>query len=134
MLNILIVDDVESNLLVLENIFEENFDKDDYNLIKATNGEDALKMLLNNHIDLILTDYAMPNMNGLEFVEILKKNNKLKKIPIFILTAFEDSFLEKQFMELGVFEFLTKPVNPLKLKNKIDILLDLINEKIKINY
>ena len=134
MLNILIIDDIESNLLVLENIFEENFDEDDYNLIKASNGVDALKILLNNHIDLILTDYAMPNMNGLEFVEILKKNNKLKKIPVFILTAyssFNDVSIENKFLELGVFEFLTKPTNPLKLKNKIDILLGLIKERKK---
>ena len=134
-MNILIVDDTENNLKTMEVIFNDNFTID-FNLIYAFNGEEALKIVLTENIDLIITDYSMPKMDGLEFVKIIKKNNNLKKIPILVLTCFlsHTSDIENEFIELGIFEFMSKPINLPRFLNKIKVLLFFIDEKKKINY
>ena len=81
---ILLVDDRQENLLALEVILANK----NYELIKAISGKEALKILLNEQdFVLILMDAHMPIMDGFETAEIIRQNEKLKRVPIIFLTA-----------------------------------------------
>src|SRR5688572_4407162 len=82
--NILLVDDHPENLFALENLLE----KEGRKILKAKTGTDALEVLMqNSDIGLILTDVQMPEMDGFEFVEIIKSNPKTKDINVIFVTA-----------------------------------------------
>ena len=80
---ILIVDDKPANIYALETLL----DKPDRIFLNATNGNDALKLALNNDIDLIILDVQMPEMDGFEVAQILKLNKKTKDKPIIFASA-----------------------------------------------
>lgn len=115
--NILIVDDNENNLFTLRSLLSrlENCD-----ILEANSGEEALKQVLNNKIDLILLDIQMPEIDGFEVAKILKSSKATKEIPIIFLTAVfkEDQFIKRGF-NLGATDYLTKPIDNEKL---LDIL------------
>lgn len=101
---VLIVDDEEINLLMLGNIVAS-----EYNVLYAHNGKDALEVLQNKHeeISLVLLDYLMPEMNGIEFLKIIKQDDKFKNIPIIILTT--EASVELEFIKAGAMDFIEKP-------------------------
>ena len=68
----------------------------------------ALKTLDNVQYDLIITDYEMPDMSGLEFVQIIKNREKTKNIPVIVFTSIEKQGLKEAFIKEGVDEFLKK--------------------------
>src|ERR1700741_3823676 len=80
---ILIVDDNPANILGLENLLAD----DHRILLNATNGTDALKITLNEEVDLVILDVQMPDMDGFEVAQILKSNNRTKDIPVIFATA-----------------------------------------------
>lgn len=87
-INILAVDDVEANLFSLESLITENkLNSEKLNVIKALSGEEALKIVLAQEIDLILLDIQMPGMNGFETAEFLKLNPKTRDIPIIFFNC-----------------------------------------------
>ena len=83
-----------------------------YNLVKATGGIEALKILKkNNNFDLILLDLMMPDMYGLNFLKKIKANPKLAKIPVILQTGtFDSSEIDKAF-GLGIASYIQKPYN-----------------------
>jgi signal transduction histidine kinase len=120
---ILAVDDREDNLLSIETILE----KDGYNIIKATSGRAALKILLNQHdFTLILMDVQMPDMNGFETASLIYQREKLKHIPIIFITAHNQGE-EKMYegYKLGGVDFIYKPINPELLRFKVSVFADL---------
>ncbi len=102
---ILAVDDSKINLVMIKNILSEK-----YNVTAVTSGRAAFRYLENNTADMILLDLRMPEMDGFEFLEIIKKDERLKDIPIICLTADDDRDSELQCFEMGVLDFITKPV------------------------
>jgi signal transduction histidine kinase/DNA-binding response OmpR family regulator len=78
-----------------------------YNVIEATNGVEALEKLKENKVDIIVSDYMMPEMDGLELVQALK--HKKNTTPIIIITARADSQSKLDILELGIDDYLTKP-------------------------
>jgi diguanylate cyclase (GGDEF)-like protein len=126
--NILIVDDTKANLISLEAILEgENL-----NIVAASNGNDALKTLLKQEIDIVLLDVQMPGMNGFEVAELMRANNKTKDIPIIFITAInkEEEYIFKGY-ELGAVDYLYKPISNEILKSKVKVFVKL-NEQTKI--
>ncbi len=123
-MNILIVDDIESNIIALKAVIEASLD---VNIETADNGEDALKKAFEGTIDLILLDIRMPVMNGFEVAEYLRANAKTSNIPIIFLTAEykEEEFRQKGY-EIGAIAYLTKPVQEAQLINMIRVYSDLI--------
>lgn len=81
--NILLVDDRPENLFTLEAII----DNEDYHLVKANSGEEALRYLLNDDYAAILLDVQMPGMDGFDTAKIIKTREKTKNIPILFITA-----------------------------------------------
>ena len=101
---ILVVDDQEINRDLLCDILEEN-----YELIYAENGKEALEQMRANidELSIVLLDLRMPVMNGMEVLEIVRNDERLRQIPIIVLTA--DKNAELQALQMGALDFITKP-------------------------
>jgi diguanylate cyclase (GGDEF)-like protein/PAS domain S-box-containing protein len=126
--NILLVDDRPENLLALEAIIE----RDDYNLIKASSGEEALIHLLKYEFAVILLDVQMPGIDGYETAKIIKARERTKNIPIIFITANNlDSNNIFMGYSIGAIDYIMKPFDPFILKSKIDIFVEMfkINQK-----
>ena len=108
--NILIVDDEVNNLRALERTF-----RDEYNVFTATNGEDALALMEQNDIALIIADHDMPRMTGVEFLE--KTWQKYPDTIRIILTEYSDEKLLMDAINTGhVYSYITKPWEPEEIK------------------
>jgi len=125
-INILIVDDKPENLLALEG----TLDDPKLNLIKAHSGKEALSLILDYEFALVLLDVQMPDMDGFETAELMRGIEKSKHIPIIFVTAInkEQKNVFKGY-EAGAVDYLFKPLDPEILKSKVDIFLDLCQQK-----
>ena len=91
----------------------------DYHIIEASSGFEALRLLPREHVDLILTDINMPDINGLELISYLRNNSNYRSIPVFIIsTESSRKDIEKAKL-LGSNEYLIKPFDPAKLQELI---------------
>lgn len=125
-INILLVDDRPENLLALEAIIE----KEEYNLVKASSGEEALKCLLKFDFAAILLDVQMPGMDGFGTAKIIKAREKTKNIPILFITA-NNMDSEHIFMgySVGAIDYILKPFDPIILKAKVDGFVEIYKMK-----
>ena len=112
--SILIVDDDELILMLTENILSAQYDT-----LKASSGEEAIKIYGEKHPDMVLADYMMPQMNGFEMVHKLHELYG-RHIPVIFMTANEDEETEFQSLSHGAVDFIRKPL-------KADVLLKSIN-------
>ncbi|MCI8372661.1 MAG: diguanylate cyclase [Lachnospiraceae bacterium] len=101
---IMIVDDDKNNLAI-----QKEFLKPEYDIILATSGESALRRLARITPDLVLLDNIMPGMMGIEVLDEMQKDERLKRIPVIILTAEHDPTTEKECFIHGAADFITKP-------------------------
>lgn len=105
------IDNKKTKILVVEDNLEmRNYLKlilKDYNVIEAENGKEGLKKLESNLVDAIITDYMMPEMNGVEFVKSIKE--KSIKAPIIVLTARNDDTGKLDMLRIGIDAYFTKP-------------------------
>lgn len=127
--NILIVDDREENLLTLEGIL----DNPELNIIKATSGNEALGLLLDNEISMILLDVQMPEMDGFETAEIIRSNEKTKYIPIIFVTAIskQREYVFKGY-KTGAIDYLYKPLDLEILQSKIAAYIEFFKQKFEV--
>jgi two-component system cell cycle response regulator len=118
---ILIVDDRVANLGVLEaKLASEYFD-----VSTATSGQKALDLVNQQPPDIILLDVMMPDMDGYQVCEILKKNPKTAHIPVIMVTALGELKDRIRGLQAGADEFLTKPVQDLQLLSRVRSLIRL---------
>jgi DNA-binding NarL/FixJ family response regulator len=104
---VLIVDDNEVIRRTLRYLFKDN---EEWTICgEAINGRDALEKAHELQPDLVILDFSMPVMNGLETASLLRES--LPKLPIVMLTAFKDRFLEQQAFNAGVSWVLSKTEN-----------------------
>ena len=113
---ILIVDD-EKNIV---EIIAFNLKKEGYQVIKAADGEEGVKMAMEENPDLILLDIMMPKMDGWEVCREIRKNSK---VPIIMLTAKASEADELKGFELGVDEYISKPFSPKILVARVEAVL-----------
>ena len=118
---ILVVDDEEKNVKLMEAILLPR----GYQIIKAFNGEEALRQVAEHTPDLILLDVMMPIMNGFEVCKKLKDDVETRLIPIVIMTALGQLDDRVKGIEAGADDFLTKPVNRDELLARIQTSLRL---------
>lgn len=102
---ILAIDDFETSRFVIATTLHAK----GYEVIKASSGIEALKHLNGQKIDLVITDYNMPNMNGLELVEKIKSMPEYTKTPIFILSTETKQEVKDKARDLGVTAWVKKP-------------------------
>ena len=116
---ILVIDD-ERDLL---DLIEYNLKKEGFKVFKAENGEEGISKAKEHRPDLILLDIMMPKMDGLEAVEIMRKDDDLKKTPIIFLTARSDEKTEIDGLNKGGDDYITKPISTTKLVSRIKAVL-----------
>jgi putative two-component system response regulator len=116
---ILIVDDYPDNHRLIKTYFVN----EPYEIVSATNGHEALYMVENDKPDLILLDIVMPGMDGFEVCKRLKDNRDTFLIPVVMITALEDASNKIRGIELGVDDFITKPIQLIELKARVASLL-----------
>ena len=116
---ILVVDD-ERDLL---DLIEYNLKKEGFKVLKAENGEEGINKAKEHRPGLILLDIMMPKMDGLEAVEIMRKDEDLKKTPIIFLTARSDEKTEIDGLNKGGDDYITKPISTTKLVSRIKAVL-----------
>lgn len=81
-----------------------------FEIFEAENGVEALKLLESAWIDLIMTDYNMPEMNGLEFIHAVKANPNTKEIPLVLISAEENESRSREFKKAGAAAHITKQI------------------------
>ena len=125
--NILLVDDIEENLYSLELLIEEKFD---INIFKSLSAENAMNVLIENKIDLILCDVQMPDVDGFEFAQYLKELENTKDIPIVFITGIynKDEYKSRGY-DLGAVDYITKPINDELFYSKLNVYVDIYNQK-----
>jgi len=124
---ILIVDDERYNINVLNDLLKE-----DYNIMAAKSGEQALNAVAKSKPDLILLDVMMPDMDGYEVCHKLKMNGETKDIPIIFITALDDASEEIKGFELGAVDFISKPFHNTVVFSRVRMHLELINTRHKL--
>lgn len=119
---ILVVDDQPNNLKVIASVLNQ-----EYKLLVANSGYNALAVLDSEKPDLILLDVMMPEMNGFEVCERIKNVEILRDIPIIFLTAKADIEDIQKGFEVGAVDYITKPFNLAELKTRVNSHLKLYN-------
>jgi putative two-component system response regulator len=112
---ILVIDDTPSNLVLLNSLLCQ-----DYRVKVANSGSRGIKLALADDApDLILLDVVMPELDGFEVCDVLKKNRKTQHIPIIFLTTLYREEEVQRGRALGAEDFISKPVSSLQLASKI---------------
>jgi putative two-component system response regulator len=118
---ILIVDDDDRNLKLIGSMLRLQA----YDVIKASNGEEALSALRQADFDLILSDVMMPCMDGFELCRRIKQDSSMRMTPVIMLTALDDVESKVKAIESGADDFMNKPPNKMELFARIKSLVNL---------
>lgn len=120
-IKILIVDDDDRNLKLLDAMLRYQ----EYEVVKASNGEEALSAMRSVNFDLVLSDVMMPEMDGFELCRRIKQNSSTRMVPLIMLTALDDTASKVNAIECGADDFMSKPPNKLELFARIKSLVNL---------
>jgi signal transduction histidine kinase len=122
----LLVDDLEENLLSLDALLR----RDGLVLLKARSGDEALELLLEHDIALALVDVQMPGLNGFELAELMRGNDRTRRVPIIFVTAGNaDSQRRFRGYEAGAVDFIHKPIESDILRSKADVFFELYRQR-----
>ena len=116
---ILLVEDNQQDMDLLRCYLEES----DHTVHLAGTGQDALKVLERKHVDLVLLDLLLPDMDGFKVFSRMKESEQTKDIPVIVITALSDLENKVKGINLGVDDYLIKPVNSREFNARIDVLL-----------
>ena len=134
---ILIVDDIDTNRLILEDILRSNYD-----IAQASSGIEAISCMFSGTIipSIVLLDIMMPEMDGYEVLKLMKENQATARIPVLFITAADSETNESKGLSLGAVDYISKPFNPevvkvrvenqLKLRNYSESLEEMVNLKV----
>src|SRR5690606_11601523 len=118
MSKVLLIEDDKTFSRILEGFLGKN----KFTVDTAQDGKTGLKKFQEGHWDLVLLDYRLPDVNGLELLAELKKTSP--SLPVIIMTSFSDIRTAVKAIKSGAFEYITKPVNPdellLVMKNALE--------------
>src|SRR5574339_25188 len=119
--NILIVDDLPEKLLVFETILGNLGE----NLVMVRSGSEALAEVLQREFAVILLDVNMPDIDGLETAEYIRRYKKSSHTPIIFITAYADEMQTAQGYSLGAVDYILSPVVPDVLRSKVRVFVEL---------
>ncbi len=131
--HIVVIDDSESaRTLITEQLVKLGY----RNVLLAENGQEAIEKLSSMHslgiqIQLIISDWNMPEMNGIELLRIMKKEENFKNIPFLMITSENDISNVMKAISLGVSDYVVKPFSDLILEKKIESIHNRIKVKNK---
>jgi two-component system chemotaxis response regulator CheY len=116
--NVLVVDDsLPMRAVIKKTIKASGFDVGQF--FDAGNGKEALAVLKQEWLDLVLTDYNMPDMNGMELISSMKGDEVLKTIPVVVITTEGSQQRVKEFLDKGAADYIKKPFTPEEIRNKL---------------
>ena len=118
---VLIVDDIEANRDVIARFLAQ----DGYQLVYASDGQDALDAVARTPPDLVLMDVTMPRMNGFDACRALKQQAATRLVPVVLMTALHDVDNRMRAIDAGADDFLSKPFNGLELRARVHSLIRL---------
>ena len=116
---VMIVDDVESNRMLLKMILE-----DDYDIIESASGSDCLETIKKNLPDILLLDVNMPGISGYEVCTEVRKNTASVTLPVIFISALDTVEERLAGFEAGGNDYITKPINPEHVIDRIQFFLD----------
>lgn len=117
-IQLLAVDDDEFNLELIEVMLTGISGLEDLTVLRALNGREALDILeQRSDIDIILLDLEMPIMNGFDTLQFIKRHERLREIPVIVVTADQSEVLKT--LAMGANDFLAKPYDPQELKLRV---------------
>jgi signal transduction histidine kinase/DNA-binding response OmpR family regulator len=119
--NILVVDDLADKRLA----FREVLDDLDENLILVGSGAEALRELLEREFAVIVLDVNMPDIDGIETAQLIRKHGRTSHTPIIFVTAYADEMQTERGYELGAVDYILTPVVPAILRSKVRVFVDL---------
>ena len=123
---ILLVDDLPENLLALGALLRS----DDVELLEARSGAAALELLLVHSVALALVDVQMPEMDGFELAELMRGSERTRAVPIIFVTAgARDERRVFEGYDTGAVDFLFKPIDPHILRSKVDVFVELAQQR-----
>lgn len=122
MKTVLIVEDSATTRSMIRAIIE---DFDELETVEATSGFEALKQLPAHELDLVVTDINMPDINGLELINFIRKDERYVNIPIIIISTERSEEDKKRGVALGANAYITKPFKPNDLRELLKELFDL---------
>lgn len=120
--NILVIDDREFDRL----LYKEYLGDEQYQFTELDDGESTISQLNSKSYDLILLDWQMPRVGGLETLRNVKNSNH-KEIPIIIITGLEDDKVLEQAFDYGGVDFINKPVSKVELNSRVNSVLKLFH-------
>ena len=116
-MRVLVVDDFATMRKIIRNVLKQiNLE----NVTEAENGKQALELLKKEEIDLIISDWNMPEMTGIEFLRACKADPKIRHIPFIMVTAEASKKNVLEAMKAGVDNYITKPFTSDKLQDAIN--------------
>lgn len=129
---ILCVDDEPMNLKILEKLLVSS----DYEVLKAEDGEAALKAIGENTVDLVLLDVMMPKIDGFEVCRRIKENELLRSIPVVMITALSAKEDRIKGIEAGAEDFISKPIDQGEVLARVKMLLKMkaLNDRLSHAY
>ena len=120
--SILLVDDYAANILALEAVLAPL----GHRLLRASSGEEALKMVLRHELALIIMDVQMPGMDGFQTASLIKTRDRSRHIPIIFLTAIsKDAAHVFEGYAHGAVDYMLKPYEPQILRSKVSVFVEL---------
>ncbi len=121
-LKIMLVDDRPENLKSLKHLL----DRPDLEILTAQSGNEALGMMLDHDLALVLLDVQMPDMDGFEVAELMRRNTRTKEIPVIFVTAINK---ERRHIfsgyDAGAVDYIFKPVDPFIIRSKVNVFLEI---------
>jgi len=120
--NVLIVDDSSSMRAIIKKIIKASgFGVGEF--LAAADGKEALKVLADKWVDIVLTDINMPNMNGMELIAEMKKDELMRSIPVVMITTEGSEKRMQEAMELGANGYVKKPFLPEDIKRTLSSIM-----------
>lgn len=111
---LLIADDDEMNRMIIR-----KFLKDTYDIIEAADGQEALDIVRENPVDVLLLDIIMPRLDGLEMLQIVKKEDAFNDMGILVATSTKEK-TERQALALGADDIVSKPYDPVVIHKRLE--------------
>ena len=121
--NILIVDDSR----LIRNFYRKILGMQNLVIHEAVDGVEALEVISNKKIDLVLSDYNMPNMDGLELLKKIREDYVIHELPFIVISSDEDSKTVSRFLKFGASDYLRKPFGKEELMCRINNTLDMLD-------
>ena len=117
---VLVVDDDP----VILKLLEVNFEMEGFVVLTAKDGDEGLDRARNDRPDLVISDIMMPKKSGLELVEELKHDPSTEAIPVILLSAKAQAADQRQGLDAGADDYVTKPFEPLELVERVNRLIN----------